>query len=353
MVQTAMDYADKTPSKAIKLSLLETLNKVTDGKIYVEIERSRIARMQAQLLEAENKLIEACEVLQDVQIETIGSMEAPEKIDFILYHFRLTLDSKDFIRALIISRKITERSLSISEHQDLKIEYYKLMIRYHTEKKSWIDIAKAYLSIYDTPKIKSDEKVFSEILTNVVLFLILQPKKSIKTAFFGLFQKKKTKEGDKYAHDTQEIQLRRMADLFNPQHFDVAFKQYLLEHPVFKVDPTRWQELHNRIVENNIRVISVYYTKVHMKRLATLLHLDEQTTEDFVSKMVQKKIIVAKIDRIDGIVIFLKSKEANDVLNSWSNDTNSLLGYVEKSVHLINKEMVAKVVKKDVMDLVE
>jgi 26S proteasome regulatory subunit N5 len=351
MVQTAMDYADKTPSKAIKLSLLETLNKVTDGKIYVEIERSRIARMQAQLLEAENKLIEACEVLQDVQIETIGSMEAPEKIDFILYHFRLTLDSKDFIRALIISRKITERSLSISEHQDLKIEYYKLMIRYHTEKKSWIDIAKAYLSIYDTPKIKSDEKVFSEILTNVVLFLILSPWDNLASDLMHRVFGDKNIDNLKLFKGLLKTFVS--AELINPQHFDVAFKQYLLEHPVFKVDPTRWQELHNRIVENNIRVISVYYTKVHMKRLATLLHLDEQTTEDFVSKMVQKKIIVAKIDRIDGIVIFLKSKEANDVLNSWSNDTNSLLGYVEKSVHLINKEMVAKVVKKDVMDLVE
>jgi len=266
---------------------LETLNKVTDGKIYVEIERSRIARMQAQLLEQENKLVEACEVLQDVQIETIGSMEAPEKIDFILYHFRLTLDSKDFVRAVIIARKITERSLSIPEHQDLKIEFFKLMIRYHVEKKSWIDIAKAYLSIYDTEKVKSDEKIFSEILANAVSYLILSPWDNLSSDLMHrVFDDKKIDSLKMYK---QLLKTFVSAELINPQQFDSIYKNHLLENPVFGVDGSRWQELHNRIVENNIRVISVYYTKIHMKRLAQLLHLDEQATEDFVSKMVQKK----------------------------------------------------------------
>jgi 26S proteasome regulatory subunit N5 len=56
-------------------------------------------------------------LLQEVQVETIGSLEAAEKIEFILNHFRITLDSKDWIRAFIISKKITERSLAEPAHQ--------------------------------------------------------------------------------------------------------------------------------------------------------------------------------------------------------------------------------------------
>ena len=58
--------------------------------------------------------------------------------------------------------------------------------------------------------------------------------------------------------------------------------------------------------------------------------------------MVIEKTISAKIDRIEGIVKFKQSKESNDVLNAWSNDTGNLLSLVEKSVHFINKELVQK-----------
>jgi 26S proteasome regulatory subunit N5 len=307
--------------------------------------------MQAALLETEGKLLEATEILQDVQVETIGSMEAHEKIDFILYHFRIMLDAKDFIRAVIIARKITERSLAVPEHQDLKVEFFKLMIRYHTEKKAFIDIAKAYISIYETEKIKNDERVWPEILTNICLYLILSPWDNLSSDLMNRIFLDKKLDGLKAYK--QLIKIFVSAELINPVTFDVAFKQLLNEHSVFKSDSSRWQELHNRIIENNIRVVSQYYTCIHSKRLATLLHLDDATTEEFVSKMVQKKTISAKIDRIDGIVRFMKSKQPNDVLNSWSHDTSNLLSLVEKSVHLINKEMVATVIKKDSMELVE
>ena len=76
--------------------------------------------MKAKILEDEGKLTEASELLQEVQVETIGSLEAAEKIEFILNHFRITLDSKDFVRAYIIARKITERSLAQDAHQVTK-----------------------------------------------------------------------------------------------------------------------------------------------------------------------------------------------------------------------------------------
>jgi 26S proteasome regulatory subunit N5 len=70
--------------------------------------------------------------------------------------------------------------------------------------------------------------------------------------------------------------------------------------------------------------------------------LSEEKTETFICDMVIAKTISAKIDRIDGVVSFKKSKESNEILNSWSNDTGKLLSLVEKSVHFINKELIQK-----------
>lgn len=353
MIQKAMEYIENTPNRESKFNLLDTLNKVTEGKIYVEIERARLAKLQARHMVEDGKTLEATEVLQDVQIETIGSMEASEKIEFILYHFKLTLDLKDFVRAIIISRKITERSLALPEHQSLKIEYHNLMIRYFKEKKSFIDIAKSHLHIYDTELILNDPKLWTEELKNVVLFLILSPHDNLRTDLMNRVY------GDKKLSDLklfkELLKIFISLELINPQQFDSFFKSHLLEHQVFKDDVSRYQELHNRIVENNIRVISNYYTRIHTQRLSSLLLLNDGKTEEFVSKMVQNKIIQAKIDRIDGIIRFIKSKEPNDVLNSWSSDTSTLLSLVEKSVHLINKEMVSKkvVTTEDKMDQIE
>jgi 26S proteasome regulatory subunit N5 len=41
MVQEAMTFLEKTPDKTTKLALIDTIRTVTEGKIYVEVERAR------------------------------------------------------------------------------------------------------------------------------------------------------------------------------------------------------------------------------------------------------------------------------------------------------------------------
>ena len=54
------------------------------------------------------------------------------------------------------------------------------------------------------------------------------------------------------------------------------------------------------MVEHNIRVIALYYTRVTLKRMAELLALSENETEDFLSSMVVKGAVEAKTDRLEG-----------------------------------------------------
>lgn len=98
---------DKIPEDKEKNRLIETLRSVTAGKIYVEVERARLTKRLVEQSEKENKLDHAWELLMDLQVETYGSMEMLEKVQFLLYQMKLSVQRKDFVRASIISKKIS------------------------------------------------------------------------------------------------------------------------------------------------------------------------------------------------------------------------------------------------------
>jgi len=100
----------------------------------------------------------------------------------------------------------------------------------------------------------------------------------------------------------------------------------------------RWEELHKRVVEHNIRTISKYYTRITLSRLGQLLDLEPSQAEEFLSRLVVSKMIYARIDRPAGVASFREPKTTDRVLNEWSSDVGKLLSLVEKTCHLISKE---------------
>lgn len=115
IVQRAVTFVDElntTSELEQKLELINVLRTISEGKIYVENERARLTKILAGIKEAAGQVKEASEILQEVQVETYGSMEKKEKTDFILEQTRLCLDSKDFVRGLIIARKINPKVLT-------------------------------------------------------------------------------------------------------------------------------------------------------------------------------------------------------------------------------------------------
>lgn len=86
-------------------------------QIYVEVERARITRLLAKIREDEGKTSEAADVLQELQVETFGSMDKREKVDFILEQMRLCLAKHDYIRTQIISKKINTKFFQDKENE--------------------------------------------------------------------------------------------------------------------------------------------------------------------------------------------------------------------------------------------
>lgn len=86
-----------------KLKLIDTLRTVTEGKIYVEVERARLTKILANIREADGDIVGAANVMEELLVETYGTMAKREKVELILEQMRLCLAKEDLVRAQIIA----------------------------------------------------------------------------------------------------------------------------------------------------------------------------------------------------------------------------------------------------------
>jgi 26S proteasome regulatory subunit N5 len=116
------------------------------------------------MYEADGKIDEACKQIQEIQIETYGSMENKEKVDFILYQMKLVLLRQDFVRLQILSKKISKKAINEAGLESQKVHYFKFLVRYYINEKDLLNASKAYQTIYDTfNKAQSDEALIATI----------------------------------------------------------------------------------------------------------------------------------------------------------------------------------------------
>lgn len=102
-------------------------------------------------------------------------MDKKEKVELILEQIRLCLATKDYIRAQIISKKISIRFFENTEHQELKLTFYKYMVELDQHEGTYLNICRHYRAVYDTPCIKEDDEKKLETLKHMALYVILSP----------------------------------------------------------------------------------------------------------------------------------------------------------------------------------
>uniref|UniRef100_H0X4T0 26S proteasome non-ATPase regulatory subunit 12 n=1 Tax=Otolemur garnettii TaxID=30611 RepID=H0X4T0_OTOGA len=346
MVQQCCTYVDEITDLPIKLRLIDTLRMVTEGKIYVEIERARLTKTLATIKEQNGDVKEAASILQELQVETYGSMEKKERVEFILEQMRLCLAVKDYIRTQIISKKINTKFFQEENTEKLKLKYYNLMIQLDQHEGSYLSICKHYRAIYDTPCIQAESEKWQQALKSVVLYVILAPFDNEQSDLVHrISADKKLEEIPKYKDLLKlftTMELMRWSTLV--EDYGMELRKGSLESPATDVFASteegekRWKDLKNRVVEHNIRIMAKYYTRITMKRMAQLLDLSVDESEAFLSNLVVNKTIFAKVDRLAGIINFQRPKDPNNLLNDWSQKLNSLMSLVNKTTHLIAKE---------------
>lgn len=175
MIQECCNYVDQMPDKETRLAYIDTLRTVTAGKIYVEVERARLTHKLSQIKEADGNVEEAATIMQELQVETFGSMDRKEKVELILEQMRLCIARKDFIRTQIISKKISIRFFEDEKVQDLKLKYYDLMITLDQHDGSYLKVCQHFRAVANTKVIKENPLEKQKALKNIVLYIILAP----------------------------------------------------------------------------------------------------------------------------------------------------------------------------------
>lgn len=327
-----------------KMKLMDTLLSITDGKIFVEKSRARLVLELAHIRESEGKIDEAAKILQEVQVETFGTMKKKEKTEYILEQMRLCLLKKDFVRTQIISKKIHPRVLNEEGFEELKIRFNKLMIQYCLSDRTHLAIANCYWHIYQTEK---EEAAKFEYLKLQVLYAVLASYGNEQSDFANRLALDVNLE--KVVPFQKLLKLFLTPEVMNWKELQQKYQSDLNSLSIFSDSEEAERllgDLKLRVIEHNIRVISKYYSRITEKRLASLLDLDIPETEKHLSKLVVSNSVYARINRLSGIVVFRKAQTPSDTLNQWSSDVESLLKIVENTCHLIQREnMVHKIDK--------
>ncbi|KAB0793513.1 hypothetical protein PPYR_13133 [Photinus pyralis] len=339
MVQECCSYVDQTPDKETKIQLIDTLRQVTEGKIYVEVERARLTHKLAQIRETEDNITEAANIIQELQVETYGSMEKREKVELILEQMRLCLAKQDYIRTQIIAKKINTKFFEDEGTQDLKLKYYRLMMELDQHEGSYLATCKHYRAVLNTSSIKENATERQAVAQAVVLYLVLAPHNNEQSDLTHRVLEDKSLE--EIPLFKKLLKLFTTPELIKWSGFCEIYENTLKSTPVFsgnEQSKQRWKDLRSRVVEHNIRVMAKYYTRIRLARMAELLDLSTGETEEFLSQMVVNKTVHAKTDRPSEVVHFQQSKDPSDILNDWAHDLSSLMQLVNKTTHLINKE---------------
>ena len=185
LVQLAMTWLPSITDEAVKTKLIETLRDVTDKKIFLEVEYARLVLMIVKGKEDDNDINEAAKILQEVQVETYGSMDRREKLEFILYQMKIMIKRKDYIRLFVISKKINENNINDDNLADLKVLYYAYVAIYYNHFSKFYDASQCYKTIWEV--MNSTKKDIPDVLdfgfkggkinslSNYVGFLVLHP----------------------------------------------------------------------------------------------------------------------------------------------------------------------------------
>ncbi|MBA0600833.1 hypothetical protein Gorai_004029 [Gossypium raimondii] len=289
-------------------------------------------------------------------------MAKTEKIAFILEQVRLCLDRQDYVRAQILSRKISPRVFDIDSSKEkkkpkegdnvveeppadipslleLKRIYYELMIRYYFHNNDYLEICRCYKAIYEIPSIRENPSQWIPVLRKICWYLILAPHDPMQSSLLNsMLEDKNLSEIPKFRLLLKQLvtmEVIQWTSLWNSYKDEFENEKNMLGG---SLGDKAAEDLKQRIIEHNILVVSRYYSRITLKRLAELLCLTVEEAEKHLSEMVVSKALVAKIDWPMGIVCFQVAKDSNEILNSWAVNLEKLLDLVEKSCHQIHKE---------------
>ncbi|KAJ1605561.1 proteasome-like protein [Cryptosporidium canis] len=383
-----LPYTIKNMDECLKI--IASLSEVSQGKIYLELERARLMLILSNIKQENDDLKEASRLLEDVTVETIGNMDIREKTQYVLEQMRLSLLCKDFVRLQIFAKKINPKI--IEQFVDLKVIYYQyLIILWHYEQNPkevsacFLNILKAlvhenssdYEKIIDEIpeymihpisqyKLSENLPTIASCIEGYVIYLILGPYSTNIQADLHKFIKDYQKYIERSAqhvssflndYTNNEIIFLESTKTFNytiPKYVDrlsscfffstddyeINNDVYYTEYKRCKINLCRKKDrftlFMQRIQERNIAIVSSYYKTITFQRVQDLFNLDIQELQIVVNHLVERGIFSAKINQPAGVITFFNDK--NGKFDQFHDNIGIILNRLDLLKDLISNE---------------
>lgn len=384
-----------------RLALISCLREVTDGKIWVEVERARLTRALSQLHESEGRLPEACTTLQEAAVETINTMRTREKLELLLEQVRLCEAVGDWVRMSIIANKVQRRIIDRAEHEPRKLAYFRLLASLHQHRRDASALADDYEAVLECPSVAASEAAWKDALGRVAVFAALSPWTETLTArWHALLADKRLEQLPSHRQLLLGLVSGEMVPgppTLPPLHDSPVFDGLAAPHtalspseaittlvtaPAAAADAATsakrasssswsssssssasssssssfsaavrsvvapgarwWGVLHRRLAQHNLRVAAASFSRVRFPRLCELTGLTCAVCEAELRDMVTAGDLWARIDRPAGIVVFRRQQRPAEVLSGWGGSLAKVLALVERTTHLIHKERMVQ-----------
>lgn len=164
-----MGYISSIDQEDVRMDFVATMKEVCEKKIYLEVEYARCCMMIVKHKEKQGAsredILEAAKIMENVQVETYGSMDKFEKLEFILYQMKLNILLKDFTKLIIVSKKVNLKFFEDASFSRLEVTFYLYKLQYHLKKNEHHESANCLSKVNSAlGKLESIEKSSSDTM---------------------------------------------------------------------------------------------------------------------------------------------------------------------------------------------
>ena len=359
MVKLCMSYIPSITPEERKIEFVVGIKQVCEKKIYLEVEYARCCMILVKHNE-ENaaNLTEAVKIMENVQVETYGSMSKKEKMEFILYQMKINLLLKDYTKLYIVSKKVNLKILDEPnfEHEKITFNLYSFFFFQHDG--DYVNCTNCLKQAYNAFRglnYHIDPSQVDPLVLTQFNHLLEKSRLAEAVLTFKCLEPFKLTKQEELSHLIKELEvyvidnhtLNKMLDAFtthelsscNVDNYNVS--KLLVFNESFLNNKKFLTQFEIQIVKKNLFMVSKYYKQVRIQKLSVLLENSPQFIEDQLCDLVVDGFVVGKIDRMDMVVRFDVAKDDMSVLDNWVDNINGVLDLVHFVCERIEREEIA------------
>lgn len=315
--------------------LLALLRDVIEGKIYLEEERVLVTDAIKQIYLEEGKAGEAAEALYNVHVETFSSLATADILKYQLEQMRLAIKTKDWHKATILSKRVSQRNLD--EVEELRPSYLNRLVFMHLGNKNYFEAAKIFDFFRQKEELEPGARREVNYSSMCVFYAILAGLSGEHGKPLREMIKQNT--GSKLCIDA----IRSLGEAFVSSRViskrDLVMAMEAEHDRVLGVAvKTHTELLDRRVNEHNLEVVSKYYARVSLGKVSAILGLGVDGVVDLAADLIREGVVRGTIDQMGGVIEFTREK---DSLEDWSTGIGKVLDLVIKATHHINKANLA------------